>query len=55
MRANKCDRCGKLFEKKDGEPFYIYETNSGPIIDLCNRCYNEIMQIFTERGTNEKR
>ena len=48
MKAYKCDRCGKLFEKYDGQGtrrFYSITTDlcrTGCYLDLCPNCNAEL-------------
>lgn len=48
MKAYKCDRCGKLFEKYDGQGtrrFYSITTDTcrtGCYLDLCPNCNDEL-------------
>ena len=44
--AFKCDRCGKLFEKKRNEKRDLYVVinpyNPNTAFDLCSNCYTEL-------------
>lgn len=50
MKAYKCDRCGKLFEKYEGQGtrmFYAITTDlcsSGNGLDLCPKCNDELQE-----------
>lgn len=54
MRAYKCDRCGKLFEKyKDqGTPMFFNITRNqcaigNSLLDLCPNCNDELQEWVT--------
>lgn len=50
MKAYKCDRCGKLFEKYEFQgtiSFYNISTNpnmTGCCLDLCKNCNDELQE-----------
>ena len=50
MKAYKCDRCGKLFEKYEGQgtrKFYNITTDPcsiGYCLDLCFKCNDELQE-----------
>lgn len=65
MRAFKCDRCGKYFDKFDGNlnwiDFTIEDSTNLTRRDLCLECYDKLLifmgekeessnSIFNERG-----
>ena len=52
MKAYKCDRCGKLFEKypNQGTNKFLNITtnpfNTGYCLDLCQECNGELQRWF---------
>ena len=58
MRAYKCDRCGKLFERYEGQGtgmFYNITTDpcrSGFCLDLCFECNDELQKWISKVESN---
>ena len=50
--AKQCDRCGTLYQEKDGDtkPIFVCNTNSLEPFDFCEDCANSLILWFIGRN-----